>query len=800
MKANPMPWLDNYMTELQRQQEMRPEEASETVMAAWASGGAERLREQLQMRLQLETLRNHDVKYNLGLAEERSRVVEQTKRSDDFRSKFLAAQERIAEQEKENAALREGQDYLLLQYEDLGKQYHKKVQETMDFEDKLAATQAKVAISDDRAAASEEKLMASLERTTAMEQSVQQTVHSVKNELKSELQFMETRLKEREQVLKEREATLLAEAEIFRNRLQDLEHICDSKDALVHRLEGQVEFARTSLEQAVATNTRLEEKQTAAENALVSEKEAKTALELEVKKLEEAVQRGAQLYVDACSELENANHGNPFALHIGSDSSQLQVNQKSEAIMLQNLLQQKEHTLSQAIAEKLALGKKLDFFEVQYNSLLHKFEDVIAGQQQQHEQMEGERERLMHEREADKQTLLDREHSLQMQEVQMQHLQQQVQVLGRSPFRPEQLAMPHSVTATARISPQRQRPNTPPSSQPYPTTVPVHTLGQSDIVQAQWGTSRSNVRTPGFVPDQQQQQQLQMGRSQWPDVNYSVTALAGSQRTLPQHSETTPAWQAEPPRTPTDASTRTVFTPSPDILLLRQDLHRMQEQLKQHLPRATVNKAEQTAPREASGSPSVNPLAMKMQAAIAELQRLSSPERARPALVAVDAKEDIVSNHQSVHYDPPENNQKHSMTLWGGILRGRLHNNLGSLSTLYQNATLNLLIDVDSATNSLISDPSLMLPTKHTYYNVNGMVECFSEVAKLTYNHDAGFAADYGVMMQDVHVDENVSDNTGESICLVTASWSACSTKGAGSWRVFETIYYVKRQKTGDCQ
>ena len=291
-------------------------------VGTWAAGGAELLRKQLAVKLQLETARNNDVKMNLGLAEERVKADALKTRNDELRV-------RCEQQDKELTALRDGQEYLLQQYENLGKEYHEKLS------DKDGA------------------------------------LVSIKDEIKSEVQNMESRLKQRE-------ASLLSEAEAFRGRLRDLEGISGSKDDIILKMEGQVEFARGSLEGAVASNTRLEEHVSRVTSELDLERKHSATLAMEVSRLEAAINRGAQLYVEACSELEGATAA--AATSLPPEASQ---DARAAISALQSRLDEREKVLTQCVSERNAFSRKAGYLESQLSNLTQMLDDQQAMMSQQ---------------------------------------------------------------------------------------------------------------------------------------------------------------------------------------------------------------------------------------------------------------------------------------------------------------------------------------------------------------------------------------------------------------------------------
>ena len=524
----------------------------------WDHGGAGKLRDQLNVRLQLETLRNHDVKYSLGLAEERSRAEEQSRRVDDYRERCRVAEASLLEQSKELASLKEGQAYLLQQYEQLGGDYHAKVQ-----------------------------LLAELEEKCKDAQGMTSTVDAMRGDMKYELSQMEQRLRERE-------AALLSEAETFRIRLRELDELCTSKDTLIQKMEGQVEFARTSLEQAVANNARLEEGLTQTRAELSFERNHTSDLSLEVSRLEAALDKGARMFVEASLQEEGGG---------GNETNQLRAR-----------IERGQADLAICVSERAQLAARVDALEAEKAALAHTMEhtspprpryaeggygggggggggggsvhtQVRFEQSTPHHVMQQTIERLQAELHAAKQTQpMAGGGVLAGMQVELMRLQQQMQ----PPSDPQVAVLQGTVERLQAELHQAKSQQTP----------------QSEGMQVLAGMQAELMRL-----QQQQQQQPQ------PPSDPQVVMLQGTVERL--QAELQAAKMQQNPRQEGVQA----------LAGMQAELMRLQQQQQQSASMFTQNTPQTPPPAipQRSESPVVEPLALKMQAAIDDLQRLTSP-------------------------------------------------------------------------------------------------------------------------------------------------------------------------------
>ena len=539
----------------------------------WAQGGAERLREQLNTRLQLETLKNHDVKYNLGLAEERQRAVEHARQADDVREKLQAAEETVLVQEKEIKALKEGQEYILSQYEDLGRQFHKKVQES-----------------------------AELEARQTEKNGLLGTMDTMRADLKQEMGLMEVRLKERE-------TALLDEAATFRARLQELDALSDEKDLLLQKMEGQVEFARTSLEHAVGNNTRLDETVQRLEGELALEKQHTNGLTLEAGRLEKAVQKGAEMYIEACDEVERwrplvaaaalaqqqqqqqgvlqtlvqaaAGPGAATSHHAAAAVAVAEASAATKIGRLTTLLEQRDAEVAALVAEKSAVDARAAELARQKEALVRIVEAQSPPRSQAQQQQQQPPTYL----------------------PQMQHPTQQQPAYALPP-------PPQPAAFQQQFPPQQHFPD------PAKQYQQQQQQQQYQYQQQQPLHQQTHLQPPG---------------SPSPFLHTPPHSLGDAQQQQPQ-PQPQPSHPLSHPRGDVAALTSMVSA-------LQSELSSLQRQAAAAAPASAPAApsgapphhhhhypppSSQTAQRR-SASPAVEPLAMKMQAAIEDLHRLTSP-------------------------------------------------------------------------------------------------------------------------------------------------------------------------------
>eukprot|EP01062_Namystynia_karyoxenos_P006046 TRINITY_DN12112_c3_g1_i1.p1 TRINITY_DN12112_c3_g1~~TRINITY_DN12112_c3_g1_i1.p1 ORF type:complete len:1106 (+),score=434.00 TRINITY_DN12112_c3_g1_i1:79-3396(+) len=363
-------------------------------------GGAERLRLQLQKRLQLEQQRNLSIKHTLGLAEQRFRAQSERQRREELAARCQELEERDAAQLTEISTLKEGQEYLLRQYEQLEREYQRRVQQIANAEDHANREEAKNA----ELSARLEMLQDQLSRET---RDMEEKRRQLQQELEQRREEEARAARRREQQLHDeylardadyrRELRIREDAakselaehrRVLEDKVMELEEAVQEKELTLQKMEGQIEFARNSLEAAVVTNARLEERGTELGRELAREREHAKQLAVEVARLEDAVERGAALYVDACSQMEGLARGTGSSLPQPPAAAQRDRDtHERELEAMRQLLEAKDESLAQALGESNLLRERVKVFEEQARELIALAAATPPPQPQQQQQL-----------------------------------------------------------------------------------------------------------------------------------------------------------------------------------------------------------------------------------------------------------------------------------------------------------------------------------------------------------------------------------------------------------------------------